>query len=155
MALKKTDCLLLLTELQENGYDVDDQIQKLLLSTTLPLDVIKFINDKRQFDVAAFYEKLRKSYNNRKSDLYINIVKEIDDTTKVLTTLSSLLTQILLYSENTKKCDNKQLFLQHSRAKEISLALTKYFENYDITICLQLLRLIKADIKSLEQLQNN
>ena len=74
MALKKTDCLLLLTELQENGYDVDDQIQKLLLSTTLPLDVIKFINDKRQFDVAAFYEKLRKSYNNRKSDLYINIV---------------------------------------------------------------------------------
>ena len=124
MALKKTDCLLLLTELQENGYDVDDQIQKLLLSTTLPLDVIKFINDKRQFDVAAFYEKLRKSYNNRKSDLYINIVKEIDDPQDVITTLAALQLQILLFCKNV---NNKTLFLDNVRAREISIVLSNYF----------------------------
>ena len=27
----------------------------------------------------TFYEKIRKSYNSKKSNLYINIVKEIED----------------------------------------------------------------------------
>ena len=150
MALKKTDCLLLLTELQENGYDVDDQIQKLLLSTTLPLDVIKFINDKRQFDVAAFYEKLRKSYNNRKSDLYINIVKEIDDPQDVITTLAALQLQILLFCKNV---NNKTLFLDNVRAREISIVLSNYFKNFDITNAIKLLRLFKAAIKAFESIK--
>lgn len=157
--LTRNDCLLLLSELETFDNVDKEKLKQITLKTASQLNVsletLKFINTYKPLDVKNFYNQIRQNYNNKKSKLYINIVKEIDDTTKVLTTLSSLLTQILLYSENTKKCDNKQLFLQHSRAKEISLALTKYFENYDITICLQLLRLIKADIKSLEQLQNN
>lgn len=157
--LTRNDCLLLLSELETFDNVDKEKLKQITLKTAsqlnISLDTLKFINTYKPLDVKNFYNQIRQNYNNKKSKLYINIVKEIDDTTKVLTTLSSLLTQILLYSENTKKCDNKQLFLQHSRAKEISLALTKYFENYDITICLQLLRLIKADIKSLEQLQNN
>ena len=157
--LTRNDCLLLLSELETFDNVDKEKLKQITLKTAsqlnVSLDTLKFINTYKPLDVKNFYNQIRQNYNNKKSKLYINIVKEIDDTTKVLTTLSSLLTQILLYSENTKKCDNKQLFLQHSRAKEISLALTKYFENYDITICLRLLRLIKADIKSLEQLQNN
>lgn len=157
--LTRNDCLLLLSELETFDNVDKEKLKQITLKTAsqlnISLDTLKFINTYKPLDVKNFYNQIRQNYNNKKSKLYINIVKEIDDTTKVLTTLSSLLTQILLYSENTEKCDNKQLFLQHSRAKEISLALTKYFENYDITICLQLLRLIKADIKSLEQLQNS
>lgn len=157
--LTRNDCLLLLSELETFDNVDKERLKQITLKTAsqlnISLDTLKFINTYKPLDVKNFYNQIRQNYNNKKSKLYINIVKEIDDTTKVLTTLSSLLTQILLYSENTEKCDNKQLFLQHSRAKEISLALTKYFENYDITICLQLLRLIKADIKSLEQLQNS
>lgn len=157
--LTRNDCLLLLSELETFNNVDKEKLKQITLKTAsqinVSLDTLRFINTYKPLDVKNFYTQIRQNYNNKKSKLYINIVKEIDDTTKVLTTLSSLLTQILLYSENTKKCDNKQLFLQHSRAKEISLALTKYFENYDITICLQLLRLIKADIKSLEQIQNS
>lgn len=157
--LTRNDCLLLLSELETFDNVDKEKLKQITLKTAsqlnISLDTLKFINTYKPLDVKNFYNQIRQNYNNKKSKLYINIVREIDDTTKVLTTLSSLLTQILLYSENTEKCDNKQLFLQHSRAKEISLALTKYFENYDITICLQLLRLIKADIKSLEQLQNS
>nr|DAP55327.1 MAG TPA: hypothetical protein [Caudoviricetes sp.] len=157
--LTRNDCLLLLSELETFDNVDKEKLKQITLKTAsqlnISLDTLKFINTYKPLDVKNFYNQIRQNYNNKKSKLYINIVKEIDDTNKVLTTLSSLLTQILLYSENTEKCDNKQLFLQHSRAKEISLALTKYFENYDITICLQLLRLIKADIKSLEQLQNS
>lgn len=157
--LTRNDCLLLLSELETFDNVDKEKLKQITLKTAsqlnVSLDTLKFINTYKPLDVKNFYNQIRQNYNNKKSKLYINIVKEIDDTTKVLTTLSSLLTQILLYSENTKKCDNKQLFLQHSRAKEISLALSKYFEDYDITICLQLMRIIKADIKVLEELEKD
>ena len=41
-------------------------------------EVLKFINDRRQFDVASFYEKLRKNHNDKKSPLYKNIVSDIE-----------------------------------------------------------------------------
>lgn len=152
--ITKNDCLLLLSELEDNGVNKEELEQvthKLILSKDVNLEVLDFINKHRQLEVAAFYEQLRHNYNQKKSKLYKNIVKEIDDTQEVLTTLSALLTQILLYS---KKCENSQLFLKHSRAKEITLVLTKYFEDYDISVCLQLLRLIKADLKCLEEIRH-
>lgn len=154
--LTRNDCLLLLSELETFDNVDKERLKQITLKTAsqlnISLDTLKFINTYKPLDVKNFYNQIRQNYNNKKSKLYINIVKEIDDTTKVLTTLSALLTQILLYSV---KCDNKQLFLQHSRAKEISLALSKYFEDYDITICLQLMRIIKADIKVLEELEKD
>lgn len=147
MALKKTDLLLLLTELQDNNIDVGAQINLLMKSSNIPLEVIKFINDNREMEITKFYEHIRKSYNDKKSKLYINIVKEIDDPQEVLTTLSSLLNQILLWS---KKVDNKQLFLDNSRAREITLVLNNYFKTYDITQAITLIKLIKSDIKCLE-----
>lgn len=147
MALKKTDCLLLLTELQERGIEVTAQINKLMSTPELSLDVLKFINDRRQIDVAAFYERLRKNYNDKKSNLYINIVKEIEDPQEVLTTLAAMQLQILLYS---KHVNNKKLFLESSRAEEITLVLNNYFKTYDITNALKLLRIYKADLVALE-----
>lgn len=147
MALKKTDLLLLLTELQDNNIDVSSQINLLMKSPNIPLEVIKFINENREMEITKFYEHIRRSYNEKKSKLYINIVKEIDDPQEVLTTLSSLLNQILLWS---KKVDNKQLFLDNSRAREITLVLNNYFKTYDITQAITLIKLIKSDIKCLE-----
>lgn len=145
--ITKTDCVLLLTELQQQGIDVSEQLKKLMKQPLPDVEIIKFINDNRQLDLSNFYYKIRKSYNNKKSKLYINIVKEIDEPNEVLTTLSAMLTQILLFS---KTCENKQLFLKHARAEEISMVLLNYFKNYDLTNCLKLLRLIKADLKTIE-----
>lgn len=145
--ITKTDCVLLLTELQQQGVDVSEQLKKLMKQPVPDVEIIKFINDNRQLDLSNFYYKIRKSYNNKKSKLYINIVKEIDEPNEVLTTLSAMLTQILLFS---KTCENKQLFLKHARAEEISMVLLNYFKNYDLTNCLKLLRLIKADLKTIE-----
>ena len=121
-------------------------------SSQLPMSVIKFINDNRQLELADFYNQIRKSYNNHQSKLYINIVKEIEDPTETLTTLSAMLTQILRYS---KKVDNKTMFLRHARATDITKVLTNYFTTYDITLAQKLLRLIKADIKALESIKEN
>lgn len=148
--ITKNDIILLLTDLKQRGIDTDSQLKELLRASDIPLTVIKFINDNRQLDLAAFYEGIRKSYNNKKSELYINIVKEVDDTTEVLTTLSAMLTQILRYSKNV---ENKAMFLRHARANDITKALSNYFTTYDLTICLKLLRVIKADIKALESIK--
>lgn len=148
--ISKNDCILLLTDITNKGIDTKEQLKTLLSSTQLPISVIKFINDNRQLELADFYNQIRKSYNKKSSTLYINIVKEVEDPTEVLTTLSALLTQILRYS---KKVDNKPMFLRHSRALDITKVLNNYFNTYDLTLCLKLLRIIKADLKALESIK--
>ena len=77
-------------------------------------------------------------------------MKEINNPKEVLTTLSAMLTQIILFSKNL---DNKQMFLKHARAADITKVLQYYFIDYDLTNCLKLMRLIKCDIKALESIK--
>ena len=149
--ITKNDCLVLLADIEKNGTDTKEVVNS-LLRNGLTVDIIKFINSHRQLDVSTFYDKLRKSYNNKKSKLYINIVKEIENPQDVLTTLSAMLTQILLYSRNV---EDKQLFLKHSRANEISLVLSNYFKTYDISLAIKLLKIIKTDLKCLENVKES
>ena len=148
--ISKNDLVLILTELSEkDGIDTTGMVTKVLTSKTIPFDVLKYINDKRELEVSKFYSHIRKSYNQKKSKLYLNIVKEIEDVNEVLTTLASLNLQLLLFS---KKVEDKELFFKHSRAEEITKVLNLYFQNYDLTNCIRLLHLIKADIIAFETL---
>ena len=63
--ITKTDCLLLLKDLSDNGIDTTEQINKLYKENDI-VGVISFINTKRQIDLSAFYENLRKNYNKKK-----------------------------------------------------------------------------------------
>ena len=151
--ISKNDCILLLTDLQDKGENVDNYINKLFISTNIPEDVIEFINKKRLFEVANFYEKLRWSYNHKHSNLYKNLVREeFDKPEDVLTTLSSLNLQIFLYLKTLET--NKQLFLKHSRAEEITKVLNQYLKDYDLRPALKLLYLIKSDLKTFESIKN-
>ena len=145
--ITKEDVLLLLTELRDEGVDVKEQIKKQVLAPEPKIEILKFINDNRQLDLTNFYKKIRKSYNDKKSKLYINIVKENEEVREVLTTLSALLTQIILYA---KTVDNMIMFYQHSRAEEITKILNNYFKTFDLTNCIKLMKIIKADIKVCE-----
>ena len=148
--ISKSDCILLLTELQQRGIEVKDYLNNILTAKDLPLDTIRFINSNRELDLTKFYKHIRKSYNQKHSSLYKNIVvEELKEPTESLTTLSALLTQILLYS---KKAENRQMFLRHSRCNEITRVLNNYFVTYDLTNCLKLLKLINDDIKALESI---
>ena len=147
--ITNNDCIILLTEIANNNDDGEaiKLITSIASTTKLSLDVLKYINQHRPIEVIDFYEYLRKSYNQKHSTIYINIVKEIEEPKEVLTTLSALLTQILLYG---KKIDNKSLFFKHSRANEIAKTLENYFTTYDITEAINLIKLIKADVLTLE-----
>lgn len=148
--IKKTDILMLLTELQEKGEDVSKYIKTLYKTPEIPLDTIKFINEHRELDVVSFYEKLRSNYNHKKSDLYINIVKETDDLSEILTTLAAYNLQVLLFA---KKLTDKDAFYKASRVEEVTRVLNNYYKTYDIDKCRLLLTLIKADIKLFEEIK--
>lgn len=150
--IEKEDCLLLLNELKNNGVLVDDKITQVLTSTGVPVEVLRFISKEKKLDIIEFYNYLRACSNKKKSTLYKNIVKEISTPDEVLTTLGALQLQILLYSN---KLENKITFYRQSRAKEINQVLNNYFETFDLTNCINLLKLFKADIKCLESLNDN
>lgn len=148
--ISKQDCYLLLADLQNKGIDTTEILNQIVTTGEITLDVIKFINDNRQLDLTDFYETLRKNYNKKKSSLYINIVKDIENPTEVLTTLAALNLQILLFS---KHLENKQMFYRHARASEITAVLNNYYKTFDITNCIKLLRVIKTDLKALESVK--
>lgn len=149
--IKKNDILLLLTELQDNGEDVSKYISTLYKTKDIPIETIKFINNKREIDVASFYERLRSNYNHKKSDLYINIVKEdLTDLDEILTTLAAYNLQVLLFA---RKLDNKELFYKFSRVEEVTRVLNNYYRTYDIEKCRLILSLIKADLKLFEAIK--
>ena len=147
--LNKSDCMSILIKLEDKGVDINAQMKKLILAKDIPIDVLKFIAEKQGLEAVNFYEMLRKSYNNKKSKLYKNILDDIniDD---VCVILSSLLLQIALYS--SKLTDTKNSFLQEIRANEISDALADFYKSDNVEKCLAVLNAIKTDLLVLEYL---
>lgn len=146
--ITKNDCLSILTKLDESGVSgVNSYVRKLVVARDIPLEVLKFISDNRGLEVSKFYEMLRKSHNQKKSPLYTNILKEIDDPQEVITTLSCLLTQILLYG---KKLDNRDQFFREVRAEELTRVLNNYFKTGLYEECLHLIKVLKSDLLVLE-----
>ena len=146
--ITKNDCLSILTKLDESGVSgVNSYVRKLVVARDIPLDVLKFISDNRGLEVSKFYEMLRKSHNQKKSPLYTNILKEIEDPQEVVTTLSCLLTQILLYG---KKLENKDQFFREVRAEELTRVLNNYFKTGLYEECLHLIKILKSDLLVLE-----
>ena len=150
--ITKRDCILLLMDLQQRVINIDSTMNKVLKTPDVDLEVVKFINNYRPLDANNFYEKLRKSYNNKKSNLYKNIVTcdEQDCTKTVLTTLAALSLQILLYSEHVT---DTQMFLSHTRFEEIQQVLLNYSKTFELIPCIQVLQVIKADVKAFEYIR--
>jgi hypothetical protein len=106
-----------LVALEDKGVNINVPMRKLVTSKEIPLDVLRFILNNRGIEVANFYEMLRKKHNQKKSPLYHNIVKDIEDTEEIITTLACLLVQITLYGK--KLPSNKEIFQREVRAEEI------------------------------------
>ena len=148
--ITKNDCLTLLVALEDRGININQPMKKLITSKEIPMDVLKFILDNRGIEVASFYEMLRKKYNQKKSPLYHNIVKEITDTDEIVTTLACLLVQINLYSK--KLLTNREIFQREVRAEEITRVLNNYYSTGQLDQCIALIRLLKTDLVVLEHI---
>ena len=151
--LQKNDLVLILTEMESNGVEgAHEHLLKLFSTSSIPTDTLKFINDRRQLDVTQFYERIRKNYNDKKSNLYKNIVKDIEDPTEAIITLSAFALQLLLYSKHVEE-ENKMLFFKHVRAEEVTRVLNRFYKDHDVSSALKELRIIKADLKAFESIR--
>lgn len=148
--ITKNDCLTLLISLEDRGINIDQQMKKLLVSKDVPMEILKFILDNRGIEVANFYELLRKKHNQKKSPLYHNILKELDDPEELITTLACLLVQITLYSN--KLPANREIFQREVRAEEITRVLNNYYATGALDQCIALIKLLKADLVVLEHI---
>jgi hypothetical protein len=148
--ITKADCLSILVKLEDKGLDINPYMKKLAISKEIPLDVLRFISDNRGIEVSEFYEMLRKSHNQKKSPLYTNILKEVNNPKDIILTLSCLLTQVILYGS---KLENAESFLKEVRAEEITRALNTYFKESSIETGATLLKLIKSDLMVLEYIR--
>lgn len=142
-----SDAMLLLASLNDKGVDTKEKTKELVSNGKVTVELLKFINDNRELDLTRFYEKIRKSYNNKKSSLYINIMREVEEPTDVLTTLNSYALQTVLFA---KSVEDKNMFYNFARLDDVYKCLYHYSKTYDLIPCLKLLNLIKADIKTLE-----
>ena len=148
--LQNTDLIILLSELDANNVKGAKELMPSLIGkTSISLDALKFINEHRPLDVTEFYERVRKNYNDKRSNLYKNIVREVEDSQDVLTTLHALSLQIILYSKHVEP-KNISMFFKHTRAEEITRVLNNYYKTYDIISAKKLLKLIKADLCAFE-----
>lgn len=146
--ITKNDCLSILVKMEDNGIiGVDPYIKKLLIAKEIPFEVLRFISQNRGIEVEKFYEMLRKKHNQKKSPLYTNILKEINDVNDVIVTLTCLMTQITLYGS---KLSETSSFYKEVRAEEISRVLNEYFKTDVADTCVALLKLIKSDILVLD-----
>lgn len=148
MAISKQDCLVLLYDLKKDGIDTLE-IEKDLIKNDVSIKVLEFINNNRQLDVTSFYEKIRKSYNTKKSKLYKNIMNELDESSvlDIINTLNSYALQASLFS---KQVENKNMFFKFVRLDEVYKCLYHYISTGDLIPCIKLLKFIKSDIKVLE-----
>ena len=148
--ITKNDCLTILVALEDKGVNIDKPMRKLVSTKEIPMEVLKFILDNRGIEVANFYEMLRKKHNQKKSPLYHNIVKDIEDVDEIITTLACLLVQITLYSK--KLPSNREIFQREVRAEEITRVLNNYYSTGEFAQCLALIKLLKADLLVLEHI---
>ena len=151
--LQINDLVLILTDMESAGEKgAHEHLLKTLTGAKISSDTLKFINDRRPLDVTQFYERVRKNYNDKRSNLYKNIVRDIEDPDEAITTLSAFALNLFLYSKHVDE-KNRQLFFKHVRAEEVTRVLNLYYKNYDVTSAIKLLRLLKADLKCFEELR--
>ena len=146
--ITKNDCLSILVELEDRGaVNINKYIRQLMSSKEIPLEVLKFIAANRGIEVANFYEILRKSYNDKRSKLYYNILTETDNINEILIILSSLLTQVFLHCKHIK---NPARFLKEIRANEIAKVINNYCIDENPELCIKMLQAIRSDLTVME-----
>ena len=148
--LQVNDLVLILTDMETSGDSgAHEQLLRTLSNPTISTSVLKYINDRRPLDVTQFYERIRKNYNDKRSNLYKNIVKDIEDPIEAISTLSAFALNLFLYSKHVEE-SNKNLFFKHVRAEEVTRVLNKFYKEHDVTSAIKMLRLLKADLLAFE-----
>lgn len=155
------DCLDFLTNKKNQATNsteinyLNKLIKALLLDNKLTEELLSYMIKEQGLEVRNFYEYLRKQYNNRRSKLYKNLVREdfLDqNVSEKVIVLTSLLQQITLHCKHLDSKRAQDSFLKQSRADEILESLHSYFSAGNEEYINQVLKLIQIDLKVIEMM---
>lgn len=127
MEFTKKDIIQKLYELEEtNNLKLGREVQKVIRSELIPLDVIKLINkyDKKFLQI---YDTVNAIYKSRyRNPLYRNLKNKNLDTPEIAIAMSSFVTKILISCSKIKDEQERLIFSKAMNIDGINQALTEY-----------------------------
>ena len=139
--LDKQECYSKLFLIKNKGIDITVPLRELVISDEPSISVLEFINNNEGIDTVTFYESLRGKCNSKQSKLYKELLKEDATDYDLSKSLASLVTQVIIFSENMNDSDRRN-FYKHMKLSECMNSLSDYFYKYDPSG----LRNIRSDI---------
>lgn len=138
MQITKKDIIQKLYEIEEKtGEKVGREVQKVVRSENIPIDVIRLINDYDK-DFLKIYDTYNIIYNSRnKNPLYRNLRNKDLEIPELAIALSSLVTKILISCSKISDEKERQLFATAMGIEELNDAIDDYILNDDAIALVQ------------------
>ena len=138
MQITKKDIIQKLYEIEEkNEEKVGREVQKVVRSENIPIDVIRLINDYDK-DFLKIYDTYNIIYNSRnKNPLYRNLRNKDLEIPELAIALSSLVTKILISCSKIADEKERQLFATAMGIEELNDAIDDYILNDDAIALVQ------------------
>ena len=122
---------------KQTGEKVGREVQKVVRSENIPIDVIRLINDYDK-DFLKIYDTYNIIYNSRnKNPLYRNLRNKDLEIPELAIALSSLVTKILISCSKISDEKERQLFATAMGIEELNDAIDDYILNDDAIALVQ------------------
>lgn len=111
--------------IKNRGVDVIPVLKELTMLDEPNRKILEFIMTYETIDQEEFYQTLRGKNNSKRSRLYSQLLKEEVSDYELSKSVSSLITQVLIFSESMSDQD-KFKFYSHMRLKDCMDAVSDY-----------------------------
>lgn len=132
MQITKKEIIQKLYDIEENNnLKLGNEVQKVIRSEIIPMDIIKLIN-KYDKEFLQIYNTYNTIYLSRKRNpLYRNLKNKNLDIREKAIALSSLVTKILISCSKIEDIEERKLFAKVMDIEGINSAINKYILNND------------------------
>lgn len=127
MQITKREIIQKLYEIEEQtNLKLGREVQKVIRSETIPIDIIKLINkyDKEFLQIYNTYNSIYESRN--RNPLYRNLKNKTLDSSELAVALSSLVTKILISCTKITDDAERQMFSTAMNVDKLNTAITNY-----------------------------
>lgn len=146
--IDKYDAYQKLFTIKNRGVDVVPMLKELASLEEPSKAVLEFIMKHDKIDQEEFYQALRGKNNSKRSRLYSQLLKEDISDYELSKSVSSLITQVIIFSESMSNQDRVK-FYSHMKLKECIDALNDYLMSMNPMKLREMKTSIVKDIKLL------